>query len=63
METLMDIMTVVLAAAWGAARACGLLLRLAGIHPLPMANLGVIGKLWALRRYLAAASWLLAALL
>ena len=63
METLTEIATVVLAVAWGAVRVCGLLLRLAGIHPLPTASLGVIGKLWALRRYLAAASWLLAALL
>jgi hypothetical protein len=63
METLTEIATVVLAVAWGAVRACGLLFRLAGIHPLPTAGLGIVAKLWSLKRYLAAASWLLAALL
>ena len=63
METLTEIATVVLAAAWVAARACGLLLRLAGIRPFPTAGLGIVAKLWSLRRYLAAGSWILAALL
>ncbi|MGB2821307.1 MAG: hypothetical protein WBF17_10025 [Phycisphaerae bacterium] len=63
METLMETVTVVSAAAWGIARACGLLLRLVGIQPFPTAGLGIVAKLWSVRRYLALASWILTAVL